>query len=194
MPLAAGTYTWVKDRPGIEFPAIRFTVPDGWASDGRFTYRVPPGSDEIPVSMMFWDVGMVYGHPCQWPGTLFDPGPTVDDLAAALVDRPLRNATQPTDVTLDGYDGKYLEWSVPADLDFEDCDTAGGEPAFESWIGDLAGWGGDRYHQGPGQLDRLWILDVDGVRFVIDAFSMPSATEAEIAELISVVESIRFGD
>jgi hypothetical protein len=29
---------------------------------------------------------------------------------------------------------------------------------------------------GPRQVDRLWILDVDGGRLVIDAFSMPSAT------------------
>ena len=130
--------------------------------------------------MGFWDVGMLYGHPCKWQGTLFDPGPTVDDLAAALVDIPLRNASQPIDVTLDGYAGKYVEWTVPTDIETDeqgnavDCDTDGGEHFFESWIGDQSGWGGDRYHQGPGQVDPLWILDVDGCplrdRRVLDAF------------------------
>jgi hypothetical protein len=192
LELDAGTYMWVLDRPGIEFPPIRFTVPDGWGSGGRFTYRIRPGIGETPVAMQFWDVGKLYGHPCKWRGTLFDPGPTVDDLAAAIVDIPLRDAIQPSDVTLGGYSGKYLEWSVPADIDFSDCDMDGGEHFFESWIGDPTGWDGDRYHQGPGQVDRLWILDIDGVRFVIDAFSMPSATDPERAELVKVVESIGF--
>jgi hypothetical protein len=38
----------------------------------------------------------------------------------------------------------------------------------------------------------LWIVDIDGARLVIDAFSMPSATAAEREELLNVVESIRF--
>lgn len=196
--LAAGTYPWVLDRPGIDFPTVRFTVPDGWASGARFTYRLRPEPEEAAVVMGFWDVGELYGHPCKWRGTLFDPGPTVDDLATALVDIPLRNATQPVDVTLGGYAGKYVEWTVPTDIEtdergnFVDCDMDGGEHYFESWIGDPSGWGGDRYHQGPGQLDQLWILDVDGARFVIGASSMPSATAEERTELLDVVESIEF--
>jgi hypothetical protein len=103
-------------------------------------------------------------------------------------------------VSLDRYSGKFLEWSVPADIetdehgDFVTCDTdpGDGQHYFESWSGDENGWGGDRYQQGPGQLDRLWILDVDGVRFVIDAFSMPTSTEQEIDELLTVVNSITF--
>ena len=196
LELDAGTYPWILARPGIDFPTIRFTVPDGWASGGRFTYRVRPEGEDPAVYMGFWDVGQLYGHPCKWQGTLFDPGPTVDDLAAAIVDIPLRNASQPIDVTLDGYAGKYIEWTVPTDIEtdeqgkFVDCDTDGGKHYFESWIGAPGGWGGDRYHQGPGQVDRLWILDVDGVRFVIDANWMPSATSEEREELQDVVESI----
>jgi hypothetical protein len=84
---------------------------------------------------------------------------------------------------------RYLEWSVPQDMEFADCDADGGEHYFESWVG---GNGGDRYHQGPGQVDRLWILDVDGARLVIDGFDMPFATDAERRELLDVVASIRF--
>jgi hypothetical protein len=166
------------------FPALLITLPDGWANyDGWAMHRGTV--DDPTVAVQFWDIGLVYGHPCRWQGTLFRPGPTVDDLVAALVDRPLRNATQPSDVNLDGYRGKYLEWSVPADLDFFDCDGV----SFKSWTGAMRG---DRYQQGPGQVDRLWILDVEGARLVIDAFSMPSATRQEREELLDVVESIRF--
>lgn len=192
--LDAGTYRLDLNQlagGAMEFPAFLATVPDGWnARDGWILNRPRSGEDIPPVAVQFWDVDQVYGHPCQWSGTLFQPGPTVDHLAEALVDIPLRNAAQPIDVTLDGYAGKYLEWSVPAGIDFADCDAGGGEHYFESWTGN--GWATDRYHQGPGQVDRLWILDIDGARLVIDAFSMPFATTEERAELLAVVESIKF--
>jgi hypothetical protein len=192
-PLAAGTYRYELDRipsGGEGFPAIEITVPDGWENlDGWGLHRGRFGA--APVAIQFWDVGQVYRDPCQWDGTLFEPGPSVAELTAALVDRPMRNATPPVDVTLDGRDGKYLEWSVPADLDFADCDADGADHYFESWAGAVDG---DRYQQGPGQVDRLWILDVDGRRLVIDAFDMPSATDAERQELLDVVASIRFED
>ena len=74
---------------------------------------------------------------------------------------------------------------------FVDCDAAGdGRHYFESWTGN--GWATDRYHEGRGQVDRLWILDIDGARLVIDAFYVPSATSEDRDELLDVVESIRF--
>ena len=199
--LTVGTHSWYLHRSGFDFPALNFTVSEeGWGNDGRFTHRGRPGSDEVQVAMQFWDVGKIYAHPCKWNGTLFDPGPTVDDLADALYKVPLRNASAPAPVVIDGYAGKYLEWSVPVDIGtgtteqeiFKSCDKDGADHYFESWVGDPKGWDGDRYHQANGQIDRLWILDVDGVRFVIDAFSMPTATQAEIDSLVGVVESIRF--
>ena len=110
--------------------------------------------------MSVWDVGKVPRHPCHWRGRLYDPGPTVDDLVEALVSQPLRNASSPTDVTLAGYRGRYLEWSVPSDMivtgdaDFEGCDVepSNGHRDFVSWLGD--GYG-ERYQQFAGQIDRL---------------------------------------
>lgn len=54
------------------------------------------------------------------------------------------------------------------------------------------GWNGDRYQQAPGQSDRLWILDVNGERLLIDASYGPHVTAADRAELAAVVDSIRF--
>ena len=59
---------------------------------------------------------------------------------------------------------------------------------FKSWNDAI----GDRYQQGPGQVDRLWILDVEGNRLLIDATYMPAATEQDRAELAMVVNSILF--
>ncbi len=139
------------------------------------------------VFVSFWDVDKVYAHPCDWSSEpLVDPGRTVEGLVAALVDQPMRNATTPVEVTVDGYQGFMLEWSVPTDIDFSTCD----EGFFESWT--ALGWSSDRYQQGPGQVDRLWILDIDGSRLVIDAMYMPGATEQDREELFAVVDSIQF--
>jgi hypothetical protein len=135
----------------------------------------------------FWDVDRVYPTPCRWKGkTMVDHGRSVAGLAAALARQPLRNATTPRDVILGGARGKYLQWSVPAQIEFSRC----GEGYFESWT--AKGWSGDRYQQGPGQVDRIWILNVSGVRLVIDAAYMPWATSADREELGRIVHSIRF--
>jgi hypothetical protein len=194
--LAAGTYTVSLDRiavSGSKLPPIQVTVPDGWHSGGWLINQPRAGQDVPPISVQFWVVNQVYKDPCHWQGALLTPGPTVGDLVTALVAQPTRNATQPTDVTLDGYTGKYLEWSVPTAVDFATCDTDGGQGYFQSWEGSVIdGAGGPRYQQGPGQVDRLWILDVNGTRLVIDAFSMPSATSTERQALLDVVKSIKF--
>lgn len=46
------------------------------------------------------------------------------------------------------------------------CDPFDDEPAFQSWAaaeGSMA-----RYHQGPGQRDRVWLIHADGVLLIID--------------------------
>jgi hypothetical protein len=171
-------------------PPILVTAPESWNSDLGWAVALDDTSGNVIVALTFWDVAEAYGHPCDWAGSLFDPGPAVRDLADALTEIPLRNATTPVDVTVDGYSGSYLEWTVPADMDFSACDVAAGGPAFESWT--ARGWSSDRYQQGPGQIDRLWILDVDGTRLVIDAFDMPAATDDQRQQLREVVESIEF--
>ena len=144
----------------------------------------------------FWDVGMVARNPCHSIGNLVDPGPTVDGLVAALEAQSMRHATKPTDVTLGGYSGKYLEWSVPkhwvvtGDGDFKGCDVQDGHRNFVSWLGN--GGVGQRWQQMAGQVDKLWILDVNGQRLVVDANYAPGTTRAQRDEEDQVVQSLRF--
>ena len=165
------------------------TMPAGW--EGGNGFRVSKNEDPSdPVAFTgvgFWiwdgDFATVYLDPCQWlDGAITPPvGPTVDDLANALASQPHRGDAVPVDVTLDGYSGKMIEMTVPSDIDFADCDR--GE--FRSWLG--------RYHQGPGQVDQVYILDVDGQRVVIYSSYMPGTSEAERAEREAIVESIQLG-
>jgi hypothetical protein len=129
----------------------------------------------------------VYGDPCAWATSRPDPptGPTVDDLVAALSLQPGRDATAPTDITVDGYSGKAIELTVPADIAFATCD-----------LGEFRSWqypdGSPRWHQGPGQHDLLWILDVKGLRVVIDAGFYEGTSPADRAEQQAILDSIQF--
>lgn len=192
--LDAGTYVLDLDAwaSGVErYPNVTIMLPDGWANIDSLGVNTGQGGPHW-MGITFWDVGEVFAHPCQWKGKMIQPGPTAADLATVLAERPLRDATEPVDVVVDGYAGKEMEWSVPDHIDFSTCDTFEGDNFFESWDAAAGSWASDRYQQGPGQVDRLWILDVNGERLVIDAMYMPSTDAKDRAELGQVMESIRF--
>jgi hypothetical protein len=178
------------------YPDYTVEAPSGWSTLGGH-FVVKSGSGVLGVSV--WDVWEVAVDPCHWHGNLVDPGPTVEDLVSALSAQKMRHATEPIDVTLDGYDGQYLEWSVPDDMvvtgdaDFKGCDVepSNGHLDFVSWTGNSQG---ERYQQVAGQIDRLWVLDVGGQRLLIDATYSPDTTTVDREELEQVAESLRFED
>src|SRR4029453_9491568 len=109
---------------------------------------------------------------------------SVDGLVAGLASQKSRHATAPTDVTLDGFTGKYMELAGADRNDLGDCH---GGP-FRSWVDPPLE--GVRWLD-PGQRDLLWIVDVDGSRLVIDAALGPDTTPQDRADRIQMVESIR---
>ena len=165
------------------------TMPAGWTGQSGYGVgkNVNLANPVAYTGVGFWiwddDFDIVYLDPCQWVDGAIVPlvGPTVDDLANALASQSRRGDPVPVDVTIDGYSGKMVEMTVPNDIDFADCDR--GE--FRSWAG--------RYHQGPGQVDQVYILDVDDQRVVIYSSYMPGTSEAERAERQAIVESIQLG-
>jgi hypothetical protein len=187
-PLSAGVHVLdlvsrEQGRAGYRhLPKIAVTLPSGWFNNNGWAVN-----DGGPLGLAFWDVDKVYPTGCRWQGRpKIDPGRSVDGLAGVLATRPLRRASRPRSTDLAGFRGKYIRWSVPSRADFSRC----GQGYFESWTG--RGWATDRWQQGAGQVDRLWILDVNGKRRVIDANYLPSATRGQRAELDRIVHSIRF--
>lgn len=176
-----------------DHPGYTVEAPDGWSSlDGAFLIKEGP----FTLGMGVWDVGRVPMHPCRWKGTEVAPGPTVDDLVETLTAQRLRDPSAPTDVMLAGHDGRYLEWSVPDDRvvtddgQFQGCDDGGdGLEDFVSWWGTD---GGERYQQEAGQIDRLWVLDVEGQTLVVDATHSADTPAADLEVLEQVVASLRF--
>jgi hypothetical protein len=179
---------------GSNHPSYTVEASDPWSSyKGSFVTNHTAG---VTLGLSVWDVGRVPRNPCHPLGHLYDPGPTVDDLVAALAAQPMRNATTPTDVTLGGYRGRYLVWSVPAhmvvtgDADFAGCDVqSNGHRDFVSWLGNGEG---ERYEQVAGQVDRLWVLNVLGQRLLVDATYSPNTTQAQRRALGQIAKSLRF--
>jgi hypothetical protein len=164
-----------------------FTVPrDGWISWGPGVHTTEP-DERDHVGIGFANVANLYADPCHWrTAGMLDPavGPSVAELVAGLAAQSRFTASAPTDVSLAGFAGSYLELTIDADLDFSTCDA--GE--VHSWIETK---GSSRYYQGPGQIEQFWIIDVDGTRLVIEGSLFPQASRANRDDLARIIESIR---
>jgi hypothetical protein len=137
------------------------------------------------------------GNPCQWQSTMPDtPATTLDEIVAALGSQATRNASAPVDVTVDGYAGKVMTietpdgpYSASNNPDCEDdkfCTLAYGDTldtrACHMWF------------QEAGQIDELWIVDVDGEFFFVPG-SYFSETPADVVDEIgALLGSMTFGD
>ena len=167
--------------------SMAFTVefPEGWAYVAEFgplfwpveLMNDPPGGAGLLITRGSW----LYSDPCR-PGEE-EPtapeiavGPTVADFVTALDTHPLLDVTTPVDVTLAGYSGKYLDLQVPADI--SDCFRY--RPISRTI-----------YAQGPAHRWHLWILDVGGIRTVIEAYDYATTSAQRQAELRAMVESIQ---
>ena len=133
---------------------------------------------------------LVYGDPCQWESTQpDDPATSLDEFVAALSAQASRDATPPVDVTVGGYPAKMLTLHVPEDAQFTDCD--GGE--FRTLL-EAASSGDDapRSHEGPGQIDEVWVVDVDGTLIFFDAGYFADTPAEHVEEMRTMVESATF--
>ncbi len=157
-------------------------LPAGWYRD---VWNVQKGQD-LFLSVWPAPIANVYGDPCHWEGSLPDPavGPTVGDLVTALANQPTRNATV-EDASLGGYNGSVVHMSVPTDIDLADCDLG----LFGIWT-EAGSDSPARYDVGPGELDDIYVLDVEGLRTTIDAAWFPSSAAADVAELEEMLATI----
>src|SRR6478735_6349175 len=179
-PLEPGRYVFpVMDAAPELLPVV--SVPAGFAAtDDASGVTVGADAADDGRMLLIWEIDSVYSHPCDATRRTVAVGPTAADLADALAAQPMRDGTTPAPVTIGGYEGFYVELSVPDDIDVDAC--PGGK--FFSWPG--------RWQQGAGQVDMLWIVDVDGQRVVFDAWALPGASPQERAELQHMVTTATF--
>ena len=188
---------------GATNAAVRIlaTIPaSGWRSHPEFGGLSKGDEADPPEAALLawsWPAGtsfFVYGDPCRWKSTApATPATTVDAIAAALAAQATRDASAPTDVTIGGHAGKRVTLHVPDDSPtraeaFKDCD----QQTFASYGTGTADSEPARTHQGPGQVDELWILDVDGAFVILDAMYRPDTPAELVEELRAVAESATF--
>lgn len=203
--LSSGTYDYIAI--GGENFNVRFTVPAGWTWNGWYLSK---GGVDLPNGAAVFFYGhsvQVYTDPCQWAGA--DPHPptgfTARDVIAALAAQPGRNATIPTvrnanlpdlasstnrPAIVGRWQGMVVQLTVPSNIVFANC-TRG---QFRSWGPDTDA----RSHQGPGQRDLVWAVDLDpqgnlDQRLVIDAASFPGTPAGVMSEIDAILASIGVG-
>ena len=167
-------------------PRAVVEVPAGYGTPGGSV--VDRGADGDPDNhgdVLFWTAQDVVRDPCEGVTTA-DPGPTVRDLADAIVAQPGQQTTRPKPVTVDGYSGLYLEVTTPR----KPSRLAGCHASeYALWSNE----DGDFYRTNvPAAINRFWILDLNGQRIVMCAVTTPSEDAAAITEVVGIAESTHF--
>ena len=176
------------------------TVPEGWekfyeiiwsdlGTPGTYLDSGGPGE----VAFGWWQVDNVFTDPCHWQDSLADPpvGPTVDDLTTAFAEQVGRDGSGPTDVTFGGVPAKRVELSLPADLDVTTCD----EGVYREFLGageslTLPEDNSEKPHM-AGRTDVLYVLDIDGSRWLMRTWRHPESSAEDLAEMEAMLASIR---
>jgi len=175
--LEPGTYKVPLDGPGR--PRVTVDLFGGFRWDRPAVFSQPAAGFAIG----FWnadDLKVATGGCADAHETVQvkRPGRTLEDFAAALADTG-RHGTDPVAVTLDGYDGLFVELRMPA---ASSCNPR------SLWVVDKHR-GPSADHLDPWSVDRIWIIDVGGYRLVIDLYYRLGTSANQRMILNEVVES-----
>lgn len=171
--LAAGT----DEVPGGT--SVFMTIPAaGWTNYAAFAvdrnYGLAPG--DAGASLVMWKVTNRYENGCGGLTPLDpSPGPGIDELLESLAAQPGIATGPVTDVTVDGYAGKFVELTVTVNI-------ATCPDEFYAWV--------DKFVQGNNEVLRVYALDVDGQRFTFFARIPVKTTAEHRAQLESIIASI----
>jgi hypothetical protein len=174
----AGVDTDCIEDPRDETITFTFEAPPSWERLGDAGVFSDQAAPPDAAAVTFYRGNWLFSEPCT---TIEEAqadvavGPTVDDLVTALADHPKLDVTTPVDVTLAGYSGTYLDLEVPADI----SECARYRP-IDAHI----------YAQGPGQRWHMWILDVDGVRVVVETNDYAGTSAERLAEQQAIIDSL----
>jgi hypothetical protein len=186
--LLPGHDRWLKPGPhwlsrGDLF--ISFEVPSGWRNVSDVAVHT---LDDGEVG--FWFPDEVPSDPCNWTDRTVHPGSSVDRLTAALAAQP--GTTALADVTLAGYRGRSMQLQGPTGGSnaLKDCDATHVDTSFRHLY--VRWWDANQFFaDGPGQIDRLWILDVHGEPLVVAAYWFPGTSARTRTQIDDIVASIR---
>ena len=182
-PLEPGRWTMALWSDSEALPQAVVDVPAGYETPGGgVVYR----EGESPTGeVSFWTVSEVYADACHDDEPVA-VGPSVDDLADALVAQAGHHTSRPQPVTLDGHRGLHLQVTWPDQAGLEGCRNS----SLRLWRTGTAFYDS----ADPRTELTLWVLDVDGTRVVITSSATPDDALAERAELVGIATSTHFTD
>jgi hypothetical protein len=159
---------------------VTFDAPASWEKFEEIGLWIEGNRPPDGADLMFLPAGGLFSDPCLTEEEAdaaadIPVGPTVDDLVTALVDHPSLDVTSPVDVTLAGFSGKYLDLQVPDNI---------------SACAYYKPMDGHHYAQGPGQRWHMWVLDVGGVRVLVETNDYPGTPPERLAEEQAMIDSL----
>lgn len=166
--------------------------PIGWSSFQGWALLKRGASPPAGAGITFDRPLALYTDRCRWDDTdgLVEIGPTVDDLVDAFVDLPEYQATNVTDIVVDGFAGKPFDMlGVADDFDLAEC-SQGGHPYGTQEHHFHRPWAG-RHWMGPTEMSHVRVLDVEGERVVVRGLYFSGTSDEDVAELFDMLDAIR---
>ena len=180
----AGTYYIDPAVTGVS--RLTLTVPAGWSAADLIAKDA-----DTPTEVFFtiWVVSDVFQDACKWDQTKVVSlvGMTPEQVVTALAAQKSRTASSPTSTTIDGYPAQQITLSVAPSLDTSTC--TGGNLRY--WPGAGPDFSSGLCCNFAGNIDTIYVVDVNGKRMVIVARHYPGSPAADVAELQSIVDSIQ---
>jgi hypothetical protein len=157
-------------------------MPDGWTTQDGLPTAIKESDQDGEVFFFFITVDTISSEPCLRRDGMA-VGPSVDDLAQALLDLPHTSVTGPFDTTLGGLPAKRVDMTIADDFDTEGCSV----PGLQIWYSEPAA---NHFVLLDGGTASVYIFDVDGERQVFVTHYRAGARAEDIAEVQAIVDSI----
>ncbi|HSV40309.1 MAG TPA: hypothetical protein VLI04_16225 [Nocardioidaceae bacterium] len=182
VPIEPGTYPMPID--GWSVTDYTITVPKGWSVQYGHDFIKHPDS---PTGVGFKGIVIdeIYDDACHEGAVPVKVGPGTEALVAALQEQLGPKVSPPVQTTLGDHPATRIDLRAPDDIP-PDCRMGGRD--LQIWYSAPAD---DYLVFGPGYVASVYILDVDGQRQVFLAGHTTAASAEDLAELQSVIDSVR---
>ncbi len=180
----AGTYYIDPAVTGVS--RLTLTVPAGWSAADLIA---KDAGTPTQVFFTIWVVSDVFQDACKWDQTKVVSlvGMTPEQVVTTLAAQKSRTASSPTSTTIGGYPAQQITLTVAPSLDTSTC--SGGNLRY--WPGAGPDFSSGLCCNLAGNIDTIYVVDVNGKRMVIVARHYPGSPATDVAELQSIVNSIQ---